>query len=360
MNSTWGTKLRYSLFGESHGRGVGISIHGLPSGLKINMRKIERNLRRRKTGGALSSQRKESDSIEILSGEKDGYSTGSPLTFFLKNEDVKSEDYAKLAGKPRPSHADYAHFARYGAYADLNGSGHLSARLTAPIVIAGTLVSELNELKDILISSELSRIGNVGYERDYDFSLLERLDLEGSEKLKDQEIPIFDKALRREAERALKRAVEEGDSLGARLSFSIKGIRAGLGEPFFYSLESVLSGLFFSIPAVKAVEFGLGSGFAFHKGSEVNDAFAYQNTEIITTSNRSGGINGGMTNGMPVNFSLSFRPAPSIKLPQRTIDLNEKKECEIQIKGRHDACVALRALPIAEAMSYMALYELSS
>lgn len=357
MNSSWGRKLHYSLFGESHGKGVGITIHGLPSGIRIDMHKININLERRKTGKQLASKRREADNVTILSGEKDGYTSGSPLTFFLENQDVRSDHYLPFSRSPRPSHTDFVQLYKYGTHADLNGSGHLSARLTAPIVIAGTLLSGLDAFRGLQIFSELTRVGPVSYTEER-FGALESLRAEEREALRSLELPILEPEIRALAEREIAQAISDKDSLGSAVSVSVTGVPAGLGEPFFYSVESVLSQLFFSIPAVKAVEFGLGKDFAASRGSLANDPFVYQQGSVRTSSNHSGGINGGISNGMPIRFQLSFRPAPSIGLPQHSVDLLEGRDCQIRIEGRHDACPGIRAIPIIEAMVYMGLYEL--
>lgn len=357
MNSSWGKKLHYSLFGESHGKGVGITIHGFPSGTRIDMHKININLQRRKTGKLLASKRQEEDSVRILSGVKDGYTSGSPLTFFVENRDVRTEHYAPFYRTPRPSHADFVQLCKYGPHADLNGSGHLSARLTAPIVIAGTLLRDLDCFRDLQVFSELTRVGPVSYPGER-FSALESLSPEEQEALRSMELPVLDPVIRALAEREIVQAIRDRDSLGSAISVSATGVPAALGEPFFYSVESVLSQLFFSIPAVKAVEFGLGKDFAASKGSLANDPFVYHEGSVLTSSNHSGGINGGISNGMPIRFTLSFRPAPSIGLVQNSVDLQEAGNCELKIEGRHDACPGIRAIPIIEAMLYMGLYEL--
>ncbi len=358
MNSTWGSRIIYSLFGESHGRGIGITMHNVPSGIYIDMQRINKNLKRRATGNSLNSKRKEADKVIILSGEKDTYTTGSPLSIYIENGDQKSDAYKDVHNKPRPSHADYAHLCKYGQYADLRGSGHLSARLTAPIVAAASFLMGTEDLKDIHIASQIYQIYNVKDGEESDFSILENMSIEEAEKIKDYPLSFLSEDCRKKAEMEILKAIDEGDSLGSKLKFSIRGLKAGLGEPFFHSLESTLSQLFFSIPGVKAVEFGLGTSFSSLRGSEANDAFFYEKDKVLTSSNNSGGINGGISNSMPVNFSLTFRPTPSISKRQKTVDLKTLNNTEIEMKGRHDACVGVRALPIVEAMCYMGIYEL--
>ncbi len=358
MNSTFGNKIKYSLFGESHGQGVGITMHGVPSGVYIDMQRINKNMKRRLNNSNLSTKRKEADQLIILSGEKDGYTTGSPLTFYIENENTISKDYATVYNKPRPSHADYTQLSKYGKFVDLRGSGHLSARLTAPIVAAGSFLMSLEELKDISIARQIYRIGEISDGEEYDFSKLESISNEEAESIKDLELAIIDTKVRAKAKHEILNAINDGNSLGAKLKFSIRGLKPGIGNPFFDSLESSLAHLLFAIPAVKAVEFGLGNDFAKAKGSQANDAFIYKEDSILTSTNNSGGINGGISNGMPINFSVTFRPTPTIAIEQRTVDLANKVNCSIAMQGRHDACVGVRAGVIVEAICYMAIYEL--
>ncbi len=358
MNSTFGNKIKYSLFGESHGQGIGITMHGVPSGVYIDMQNINKNMKRRMHHSALSTKRKEADKIHILSGEKDGYTTGSPLTFYIKNENIISKDYATVYNKPRPSHADYAQLCKYGDFVDLRGSGHLSARLTAPIVAAGSFLMNLEELKNISVARQIYRIGEIADGNPYDYSILDNMSTEQAEAIKDLELGIIDEDTRKKATEEILKAIEHGNSLGSKLKFSIRGLQAGIGNPFFDSLESTLAHLLFSIPAVKAVEFGLGSDFAKTKGSEANDSFIYHKDSIMTSTNKTGGINGGISNGMPINFSVTFRPTPTIAMEQDTVDLKNKTNCKITMQGRHDACVGVRAGAVVEAMCYIAVYDL--
>lgn len=353
MNSVWGNKIKYSLFGESHGKGVGITIHGLKSGIKIDYDIIRENLNRRKTGKKNTSLRAEEDDFIILSGEKNNYTTGAPLTFFIKNNDVRKKDYDKMSYIPRPSHTDYVNYIKYGKFGEYSGSGHFSARLTAPIVIAGSLIKPLLSDKGIDVLYNISQIGTVTDDTD-----LEKLDINEAKKIKTFDIPMYKDSSRLEAKKLLEKIKDNKDSVGGKITSTIKGLDAGFGDPFFESMESRISYLMFSIPAVKAVEFGLGVKFAEKNGSSANDAFRVSNGKIITNTNNSGGINGGITNGMPVSFCLTFRPASSIGLIQESVDLTKMENTEIKIEGRHDPCVAIRAGVIVESLINMLLFDL--
>ncbi len=357
MQSTWGSKIKYSLFGESHGRGIGITMHGFPSGLCIDMQKINKIMMRRMTGGFINTKRKEPDQIVILSGEMNGYTTGNPLTFYIENKDARSKDYEKVNAIPRPSHADYSQYIKYGEYADLRGGGHLSGRLTAPLTAAGAFILSLDEMQYISIASHINRIGDVLDFEDDNFKTLESISVEKSEEIKYCAIQMFNEKSRKSAEKIILQAIENGDSLGSEIKVSVRGLKAGLGEPFFDSLESSLAHLLFSVPAVKSLEFGFGREFAKSKASIVNDEFSIKDNKVITKTNYSGGINGGISNGMPLNFTLTMRPTPSISREQNTINLKSFENTKLSISGRHDACIGIRALPVIEAVTAMAIYE---
>ncbi len=352
MNSCWGKKVTYSLFGESHGKGVGITIHGLDSGIKIDQACIARALERRKPGKKNVSSRRESDKFLILSGEKDGYTTGAPLTFYIPNEDSKSSDYKKIDGLIRPSHADYVNIKRNGEHADTIGGGHFSGRLTAPIVAAGAFISSVLRDKGIEILYHISKIGHVE-----DACNLEEISAFDALKIMDKRIPMYSEESILRAENLLESVAEAGDSIGAKVSCSVKGLEPGLGEPFFNGLESTISSLVFSIPGVKAIEFGAGTSFSNMKGSLANDPFTVSENKILTTTNNSGGINGGMTNGMPLTFSCTFRPTPSISIEQSTVDIYKLEPAKISISGRHDPCIAIRGCVAVASVVAIAIYD---
>ena len=353
MSSTWGKNIKLTIFGESHGACVGGVIDGLPPGWSLPIESIELDLKRRSPGGRLATQRKEADSYEILSGLYKGKTTGAPLTLIFKNRDIKSADYEGVLRKPRPSHADYVSMIKYNGYGDHRGGGRFSGRLTAFIVFAGALAkSLLLEKQNIDIGSHFVKIGHIA-ERRFEAEIRSS----ELEVLRGMEMPFIDKSLSEKAAAYLEEQRASGDSVGAALETVAIGVPPGWGQPFFDSIESVLAGLLYSIPGVKGVDFGLGFGFADLKGSEANDNFIIRENAIATPTNRSGGINGGISNGMPIVFRTAFRPTPSIGKEQKTVDLNCMEETSIIIGGRHDPCIAVRALPVVEAALALTLLD---
>ena len=326
MGSIFGNSIKLALFGESHGPAVGAVIDGLPPGLAVDMDYIMKEMDRRRASGDTSTSRREADEPHFISGVKDGLTEGTPLTVLIDNNDVRRSDYENTAA--RPSHADYSAQAKYLGFQDASGGGHFSGRLTAPIVAACAILKLALEEKGILIDTQIFALGGV--------SRPDSARMQG----------------------VIKAAAAEGDSAGGILQTTVTGLEAGIGEPFFDSLESLLSHAMFSIPAVKGVEFGAGFGLASMKGSQANDAFAVRDGKVVTLSNNSGGINGGVSNGMPIVFRTAFRPTPSIAKPQKTVDLRTMKETEIKVTGRHDPAIVHRAMPVADALTALVLADL--
>ncbi len=350
MNSTWGTKVTYSLFGESHGRGVGITIHGLKAGIALPYDEINKMLIARSTGSDLVSGRNETDEYQVLSGVVDGYTTGAPVTFFIENKDSKSRDYSEFREKPRPSHSDYVNTVVNGKYADINGSGHFSGRLTAPLVIAGAIVLKELEKEGISIVSRIKSVLDIVDDRLVTFS-----DIDG---IKSRRIRMIDDEKRVLVEELIRSNKAVGNTLGCMIETSVFGLKAGVGSPFFHSAESVLSSLLFSVPAVKSVSFGLGEDFARKKGSEVNDGFIYEQGSVRTKTNNSGGINAGISNGMDIVINTAIRPAASIGLEQNTISLKTGENTTLIIGGRHDTLIGVRACPVIESVVAMGIYDM--
>ncbi|MDL2274150.1 chorismate synthase [Oscillospiraceae bacterium OttesenSCG-928-G22] len=346
MASTFGTSLKLTIFGESHGAGVGVVLDGLPPGLALDEEAIRRDLLRRAPGrDDLSSAREESDRYEILSGLYDGTVTGAPLCAFFRNTDVKSDAYEVIAETPRPGHADYTQRVKYGGHADLRGGGTRSGRLTAGLVFAGAVAKQYLGAKGIVACAKVDRVCTVSDEEWEETHLSPAFFSE----LNARRIPTVSTAAAMSMEREIAMARESGDSLGCALSAVAIGLPAGLGDPFFDSFESMAAHLLFSIPAVKGVSFGAGFRFSEMRGSEANDPFVLDaNGTIQTATNHSGGCNGGMTNGMPLVVRVALRPPPSIALPQKTVNLNTLSPCEIELRGRHDPCLAPRAVPVLE------------
>ncbi len=356
MSSVWGNKLSVSLFGESHGQAIGAVINGVPAGILIDQAFIQDKLDRRAAKGKeLATPRKEGDRIKIVSGVFKGRSTGSPLTGMIVNENTKSADYEKTKALMRPGHADYTANIRYQGYADYRGGGHFSARLTAPYVFAGAIAQLI--LKDLApnlkIASRIQAINTVE-----DVALLKTSDYESlAEKIANPNFPLFSQELEGKMKAKIAQARAEKDSVGGIIEGFAINVPAGLGDPFFDSVESSLAGLLFSIPAVKGVSFGLGFDFSQKHGSQVNDSFVIVDDKVRTKTNYNGGINGGISNGMPIVVQVALKPTPSIGKKQETINLGTMKETKIEIAGRHDPCVVLRAFPIVEAAMALCLAE---
>ncbi len=354
MSSFWGKNLKLSLFGESHANAIGIVIDGLPAGLLLDEEKIAEEMERRKPQSSLSTARKEADRPEILSGFFNGRTTGTPLSAVIYNGNTRSQDYTSLQDVPRPGHADYTGKIRYGGFQDFRGGGHFSGRLTAPLVFAGSLCKQFLSPLGIEIGAHIANIGAV---KDTGFDPV-TLDPEMFLSLKG-ELPFLDREKAAAARQTAEDAAKNGDSVGGSIECAITGLKAGLGDPFFDSAESVLSSLLFSIPAVKGVEFGAGFRMCEAYGSETNDPFVFDETGAVkTASNNNGGILGGITNGMPLIFRTAIKPTASIYQKQQSVSLSKKESVTLQIQGRHDPCIVPRAVPVVEAVAAIAATEL--
>jgi len=353
VNSTWGKNIIYSLFGESHGKLIGITIHHLPAGIQLNFEAIQLELDRRRPGkDAFASLRNELDQFEIVSGYFDKKTTGAPLTAIIQNTSHRSSDYDKAKAHMRPSHADYAAYVKYRGNNDYRGGGHFSGRLTAPIVFAGAIAKQLLKKKNIEINAHIIQIGKIKSKRVHELNNKVILNFTG------QTFPVADSQIKKQMQHEIEMAKQDHDSIGGAIEVISNNIPAGIGEPFFNSIESTIAHLFYSIPGVKAVSFGLGIEFANKRGSKVNDELQFINDKVITLSNNNGGITGGISNGMPITCQLYFKPTPSIMKSQRTIDIKENKNIVDVTKGRHDPCIVPRALPVAEAMMAIGLLDM--
>ena len=351
MGSVFGRSIKLTLFGESHKAAAGAVLDGLPPGPKVDMDYISSEMNKRRARGAYSTGRREADVPEFISGVKDGFTEGTPLCVIIKTTDARPSDYEK-SPVPRPSHADYTARAKYLGFQDACGGGHSSGRLTAPIVAACSVLKQALESKGILIGTHISRLGEL---TDRPFSL----DPAGEIKaLAGPQFPVLLEENIKAMKAAIEQAGAEGDSLGGVLETAVTGLEAGIGEPFFDSLESELAHALFSIPGAKGVEFGAGFAIAEMRGSRANDPFAVKDGRIVTLSNNSGGINGGISNGMPVVFRTAFRPTPSISLPQRSVDPDTMTETELVISGRHDPAFIHRARPVVDALTALVISDL--
>ena len=354
MGSTWGKNIKLSLFGESHGVGIGITIDGLPAGVELDLDSIKLEMQRRATGkNELTTARKEADIFEILSGYFNGHTTGAPLSILIRNKDQQSRDYSKIKDIARPAHADYTGYKRYDGYNDYRGGGHFSGRLTAPIVFAGAVSKQILKSKGIYIGTHIKSIKDL---KDRDFCERD-LNIEVFKKLSERQLPFLDEDLRNLSREKILKAKSECDSLGGVIECSIIGVKPGIGNPFFNSIESQLAGLLYSIPAVKGVEFGAGFGITDLFGSEANDDIYMDGNEVKTKTNNNGGILGGITNGMPINFKVAIKPTPSISKAQETINMKTNEETKFEIVGRHDPCIVPRALVVVEAMAAIGILD---
>ncbi|MCL2817875.1 MAG: chorismate synthase [Clostridiales bacterium] len=344
MSNVWGSALKISIFGESHGEGVGVVIGGLPPGEEIDREFIAREMKRRAPGrGPLVTPRSEEDEVEIMSGVFRGKTTGAPLCGFIRNKDTRSGDYA--TNLPRPGHADLTAHLKYRGFADHRGGGHFSGRLTAPLVFVGSLAKAVLRRRGIVVGAHIKQIGRI-YDRSFD-PLNEEQGILA--ELAVMDLPLLDPAVRDGLTAAILEAKELGDSLGGVVECCCLGLPAGLGAPFFDSMESLLASMMFSIPAVKGVEFGGGFALAALCGSQARDELFLENGRIKTLANHNGGLNGGVTNGMPLLFSVAVKPTASIAVEQRTVDLESMTEARLKIEGRHDPCIVPRVIPVVEA-----------
>lgn len=354
MSGTWGNKIELSIFGESHGKAIGIVINGIKPGFEIDMDKIEKEMERRAPGrNKMSTQRKEGDKPKILSGIFEGKTTGVPISMIIENSDTRSKDYSKLKDLMRPGHADYAGSVRYGGFNDYRGGGHFSGRITAPLVFAGALAKQLLEEKGIKIGAHISSVGKV---KDDSFN---RVNISESllDSLLKKELPLIKDEKIEEVKEEIEKVRLKGNSIGGTIECAIIGVKAGVGSPFFDSLESKIASLAFSVPAVKGIEFGLGFEISEMTGAEANDEYYIENGEIKAYSNNNGGITGGISNGMPITYKVAIKPTPSISIEQRTVNISTMENEKLVIEGRHDPCIVQRAVVVIEAIAAIAMLE---
>lgn len=325
MSNSFGKLFRFTIFGQSHAPAIGVTVEGLPSGFKIDMEKLGAFLARRAPGGKYSTSRKEPDLPEFIAGLADGYTCGAPVTAIIRNTNTRSSDYEYMRFIPRPGHADYTAMVKYGQTRDYSGGGQFSGRLTAPLCIAGGIALQLLEEKGISVSAKIESIGG-----------------------ETEEVKMYE---------LIDKVREEGDSIGGIISCLVTGVPAGVGEPMFDGLENRIAQAVFGIPAVKGIEFGAGFEAANMKGSQCNDPFCLKDGKVQTTTNNHGGILGGISSGMPIEFKVAFKPTPSIAKEQRSVDMQSGCETGLSIKGRHDPCIVPRAIPCVEAAAAVAIYD---
>lgn len=351
MKNTFGNNIAVTLFGESHGTAIGAVLDGMPSGIPVNEDFIAYQMSLRKSVGAISTARKEADEVKIVSGVFNGRTTGTPITFIIENQDTKSKDYGELAYKARPGHADYTAQVKYNGFQDFRGGGHFSGRITAGLVAAGAVAISALKLQGISIGTHILSCGGVS---DRSFS-----DIQSDiDFLNARDFAVLDDTMAEKMKSAIMSAKTDGNSVGGVLETAVIGMPAGIGEPWFDTIEGMLSHALFSIPAVKGVEFGAGFGYADMTGSQANDPFINVNGNICTSTNNCGGILGGITNGMPIIFRCAVKPTPSIYQPQQTVNMKTGENTELQIKGRHDPAIVHRARVVADSITALVLLDL--
>jgi len=355
MGANFGKNYCISIFGESHGNALGINIDGIPAGTELNFDFISEEMKRRAPGKSeLTTSRTEKDEFEILSGFVNGRTTGTPLAMIIRNTNQKSKDYGEIVKKPRPGHADWAGLSRYNGFNDIRGGGHFSGRITAPLVFAGAVAKQILKEKGILIAAHVKSIKDI---QDRDF---EEKDItqENIDRLRNMILPVLNENIVPDMEKTILKAKEEKNSVGGIVEIMITGIKAGIGDPFFESMESELSRMIFSIPAIKGIEFGAGFDIAKMTGYEANDEMYYdEKGDVKTYTNNNGGITGGITNGMPINFKVAVKPPASIGKKQRTVNIETKKNDFLEIIGRHDPCIVPRIVVVLEAAAAIVVMD---
>lgn len=351
MKNTFGTNITLTLFGESHGEAIGAVLDGLPGGIDVNLDAIAELLAKRRPSSAIDTARREKDEFHIVSGVFEGKTTGTPLCILIPNEDKRSGDYRELYGKARPSHADYAAFCKYHGFEDYRGGGHFSGRITAALVAAGGILLPMLEGLGITVGTHIKRCASV---EDRDFENVYK----DIERLNKSDFPVLDNSKIAEMTAEILRARAELDSVGGVAETAVCGMPAGVGEPWFDSVEGLLSHALFSLGGVKGVEFGMGFAMAESRGSLCNDAFRVEGGRVVTATNNNGGINGGITNGMPLIFRCAVKPTPSIARVQDTIDFLEKENVTLEILGRHDPAIVRRICPVIGSVTALVLCDL--
>lgn len=355
MKNSIGTSVILTLFGESHGAAVGAVIDGLAPGIRIDHDRIRSQLELRKPYGAISTARHEDDEYQIMSGVFNGMTTGTPLCIMIPNKAQNSGDYEAARGLARPGHADYTAYAKYHGFEDHRGGGHFSGRITAALVAAGAVaLTALNE-KGIYIGTHISRLGGIS---DSGLGMSEEELRSDIEKLGSRRFPVLDEEAAAAMQAAIRDAAAEGDSLGGILETAVTGLPAGIGEPWFDTLEGVLSHGIFSIPGIKGVQFGGGFDLADVRGSCYNDPFIMKEGRVMTSTNNNGGINGGISNGMPVVFRSAVKPTPSISAEQKTVDILNGTDTVISVGGRHDPAIIHRARAVVDSVTAIVLCDM--
>ena len=352
MSSTYGESLKLSIFGQSHGAAIGMTLDGFPAGMKVDEEKLQQFLSRRAPGqNSYSTPRKEADVPKFLSGLADGYTCGAPIAAIIENTNTRSKDYSNLKDCPRPGHADLTAQIKYKGFQDVAGGGHFSGRLTAPLCIAGGLCKQWLEERGIRIAAHIVAIGGTVDEPVYLDWVDPDLDSIG------KEFPALNPESGKKMQETIAKAAAMGDSVGGLIECIATGVPAGIGSPMFGGMESKIAQIIYGIPAVKGLDFGSGFSGAYMLGSENNDEYCVKDGMVAAKSNNAGGILGGITNGMPVVFQVAIKPTPSISREQQTVRLSTLEEEKLSVQGRHDPCIVPRAVPVIEAVAAIALMD---
>ncbi|WP_249029820.1 chorismate synthase [Tannockella kyphosi] len=352
MSATWKNNIEISIFGESHGKAIGVLLGNLPSGIILDKEFIHQEMQRRAPGkNKMSTARVEKDEVEIMSGVLEGKTTGAPLMAMIYNNDQHSKDYSVLKTHMRPGHSDYPAYIKYLGFNDVRGGGHFSGRISAPIVFAGAIAKLILKQKGIEIVGHMSAIENI-----QDDLFETTITKQTVQLLQEQVYPVLNKAIYSKMQEAIETARMDQDSVGGKIECAILGIPAGIGEPFFDSIESHLASLMFSVPAVKGIHFG-NRQISQLKGSQANDCYVYQGEKVTCLTNNNGGITGGISNGMPIIFEVALKPTPSISKQQNTINVETKENTTLEVHGRHDPCIVPRAIVVIEAMAAITMLD---
>lgn len=374
MTATWGSNIKLTIFGESHGEAIGIVIDNIEAGQSVDLDYIYSEMMRRKPGkDGMSTQRNEDDKPRIISGVFNGVTTGAPICVVIDNNDKRSRDYSLTKDIARPGHADYTARVKYKGFNDYRGGGHFSGRLTAPIVFAGALAKSILKKRGIRIYSHIKCLNNV---EEMSFSEFVKNNMGTSDITKDKlissynellshltsmDIPVLEESNIGKIKDKIEDVKQRGDSIGGSIECCIVGIDSGYGSPFFNSIESSISSLMFSVPGVKGIEFGKGFGFTKILGSEANDEFRIDSDgRVLTNTNNNGGINGGISNSMPIEFTVALKPTSSIFIPQKSINMETMENTSLSLKGRHDPTIVLRAIPVIESMAAISILDFIS
>ena len=354
MSSMTGKNIKLSVFGQSHSDAIGVVIDGLPTGIKLDTEEIYAFMSRRAPGNnAFSTTRKEADKPEILSGLADGYTCGAPLCAVIKNTNTRSGDYSNLKDCPRPSHADFAASIRYDGFNDVAGGGHFSGRLTAPLCFAGAVCMQILKQKGIEIKAHIYSIADI---KDTPFDLINITD----EDIASKDFPVINDEQGRLMQEKILYAKSQADSVGGIIECAVTGVKAGYGSPMFDGIENIIAKNIFGVPAVKGIEFGNGFDCTLLFGSENNDPFRIRNGNVVTETNNSGGITGGISTGMPIVFRTAMKPTPSIGKEQKSVSLSKNENTDLVINGRHDPCIVQRAVPVIEAVAAISILDIIS